>query len=324
MSNPTRTSRRISSCAYLARIYPRRNTLIDVSALVQVGVDAHWDDEHDGHGATFIHTSPPGVTSTEGPGARCESRYGVSPTFVLILSSYPSVRIDTDYLDQSTPDCAYRLETYRSTGSISALTSQQLRCYFVTKCNFPSSPPIVVDGKTDIRSVSDPVFLERASEHTLELYQDVMWNVETRHGPLIKVFEVEGSREGRLVIGYKMGGTSRFFRFVFNFPVPLRGAEIMNIVPCQTCTTTTLSILLENMSVRVSCSLCHYHLLFTYILRTILERNHYYLPLPEPLAQLHRSANRAFNSSGDERGLVALSFLSLRQFSRCQQRAWRI
>jgi glutamate dehydrogenase len=27
-----------------------------------------------GNGATFIHTSPPGVTSTEGPGARCESR----------------------------------------------------------------------------------------------------------------------------------------------------------------------------------------------------------------------------------------------------------
>jgi glutamate dehydrogenase len=27
-----------------------------------------------GNGATFIHTSPPGLTSTEGPGARCEPR----------------------------------------------------------------------------------------------------------------------------------------------------------------------------------------------------------------------------------------------------------
>jgi len=41
-----------------------------------------------------------------------------------------------------------------------------------------------------------------------------MWNVESRYGPVIEVFEVEGSRERRLVIGYKMGGTSRFFRFV--------------------------------------------------------------------------------------------------------------
>lgn len=41
-----------------------------------------------------------------------------------------------------------------------------------------------------------------------------MWNVETRSGPVIEVFEVEGTRERRLVIGYKMGGTSGFFRYV--------------------------------------------------------------------------------------------------------------
>jgi len=42
----------------------------------------------------------------------------------------------------------------------------------------------------------------------------VMWNVESRYGPVIEVFEVEGTRERRLVIGYKMGGTSNFFRCV--------------------------------------------------------------------------------------------------------------
>ena len=41
-----------------------------------------------------------------------------------------------------------------------------------------------------------------------------MRNVESRHGPVIEVFEVEGTRERRLVIAYKMGGTSKFFRFV--------------------------------------------------------------------------------------------------------------
>jgi len=76
-----------------------------------------------GKGATFIHTSPPGLTITEGPGSTCESR------------------IDELYLDKSTPSNAYRLETYRSQGSISATASQQLRCYFVTKCNFPENPP---------------------------------------------------------------------------------------------------------------------------------------------------------------------------------------
>lgn len=121
--------------------------------------------------------------------------------------------IDELYLDNATPNKCYRLETYRSTGPISATANQQLRCYFVTKCNFPTNSPQShrTDGKTDIRTVSDPVFLEKASENTLEIYQSILWNVEARYGPVIEVFEVEGTRERRLVIGYKMGGTTHFF-----------------------------------------------------------------------------------------------------------------
>jgi len=36
-------------------------------------IDLEKSDE-DGKGATFIHTSAPGLTSTTGPGASCESR----------------------------------------------------------------------------------------------------------------------------------------------------------------------------------------------------------------------------------------------------------
>ena len=46
---------------------------------------------------------------------------------------------------------------------------------------------IVWRSKTDIRTVSDPVFLEKASENTLEVYQRVMWNVESRYGPVMEV-----------------------------------------------------------------------------------------------------------------------------------------
>ncbi|KAH9953118.1 NAD-specific glutamate dehydrogenase [Russula dissimulans] len=154
----------------------------------------------DGNGATFIHTSAPGFTTTEGPGSHVEPR------------------IDELFLDNATPNNCYRLETYRSTGSISATAHQQLRCYFVSKCNFPSHPPASTrtNGKTDIRAVSDPVFLEKASENTLEIYQDVIRSVESRYGPVIEVFEVEGTRERRLVIGYKMGGTSHFFSALSN------------------------------------------------------------------------------------------------------------
>jgi len=42
----------------------------DPSKLV---IDLERIDEN-GNGATFIHTSPPGLTTTEGPGATCETR----------------------------------------------------------------------------------------------------------------------------------------------------------------------------------------------------------------------------------------------------------
>jgi len=142
----------------------------------------------------------------------CRHQYcGRTHTYTFTLSSLS--RIDELYLDNATPDKCYRLETYRSTGPISATALQQLRCYFVTKCNFPAKPAPSrrIDGKMDIHTVSDPVFLEKASENTLEIYQSILWNVESRYGPVIEVFEVEGTRERRLVIGYKMGGTTHFF-----------------------------------------------------------------------------------------------------------------
>jgi glutamate dehydrogenase len=113
-------------------------------------------------------------------------------------------RIDELYLDNSTPEKAFRMETYRSTGAISSTVSQQLRCYFVARCVFPPSGPVKNEqGVTDIRSVSDAAFLEKASDYTMAIYQDVMNEVERRSGPVIEMFEVEESRERRIVIGFK-------------------------------------------------------------------------------------------------------------------------
>ncbi|KAJ7465158.1 NAD-specific glutamate dehydrogenase [Mycena latifolia] len=148
-----------------------------------------------GAGATFIHTSPPGVTSTEGPGAVCE------------------VRIDDLFLDTQIP---YRLETFRSQGSVSSTASQQLRCYFVTKCTFP---PLPAEESDDIRLYSDPVFLEKASENTLQIYQTAMRAVRARrYGPVLSHYQVEGTRQHRLVIAYdsRASGTRHFFSALSN------------------------------------------------------------------------------------------------------------
>jgi glutamate dehydrogenase len=119
-------------------------------------------------------------------------------------------RIDEQYLDVSNTTKAYRLESYRSHGNVSPSMSTQLRCYFVAKCDFVKPDPSP-EEETDIRLVGDRTFLEKATENTLEVYQNVMKAVLNRTGPVIEMFEVEGSRERRLVIGYRQRSTQSFF-----------------------------------------------------------------------------------------------------------------
>ncbi|CAE6431608.1 unnamed protein product [Rhizoctonia solani] len=187
----------------------------------------------DGDRATFIHTSAPGVTSKDGPGATCEAR------------------IDAQYLDESSPEAAYRLETYRSGGSISATASQQLRCYFVQKCNFP--PPDAKktikdeDGveRTDIRTVSDKSFLEKATDNTLEIYQQVMWNVEERYGPVIEMFEASSGARWTL----KAPANAELSL------VSAWAARSISSVHCPICITSTGCIPPGNMSVGITADL---------------------------------------------------------------------
>ncbi|KAM0748372.1 NAD-specific glutamate dehydrogenase [Meredithblackwellia eburnea MCA 4105] len=157
------------------------------------------------NGAVFIYTSPPGVSVTDGP-------------------QYEQL-IDSKYLDHSTPSpsgTAWRLESYRAAGNVSSTSSvaQQLRCYFVSKCSFanPVPPPSAAAGKdeeapstVDIKTVADKVFLEKATENTLEIYQNVMDEALKRMGPVVTAYEVDGTRERRVVIAYKQGGTKAFF-----------------------------------------------------------------------------------------------------------------
>ncbi|KAL7409380.1 NAD-dependent glutamate dehydrogenase [Mrakia frigida] len=151
------------------------------------------EEEGKKEGAVFIYTSEAGATSLEGPGATVEKR------------------IDNLYLDSSTPSKCYRLETYRSSGSISAQSTQSVRCYFVNRSNLPEYIPRTDGKRATIDEVSDPVFLEKASENTKEIYQGILWEVERRQAPVIEVYEVEGSREMRIVVGFKQGSTHHYF-----------------------------------------------------------------------------------------------------------------
>lgn len=119
------------------------------------------------------------------------------------------IRIDSKYLDIATKEKAYRLESYRSLGTVSSSMKTQLRCYFIKKCQFVN--PEAGPEETDIRKVSEKTFLSKATENTLEIYQKVITAVLQRTGPVIELFDIEGTRQKRVIIGYRQQSTQFFF-----------------------------------------------------------------------------------------------------------------
>ncbi|EGG04598.1 uncharacterized protein MELLADRAFT_49084 [Melampsora larici-populina 98AG31] len=142
--------------------------------------------------AVYIHSSTPGVSD---PSTNFEAR------------------IDEKFLDIPAEAGCFRLETYRSAGNVASNVAQQLRCYFVTKCNFINpSPKPNTEEHSDIRQVSDQTFLSKVSPNTLDIYQAVMKNAITRTGPVVECYEVEGNvLERRVVIAYRHGSTNHLF-----------------------------------------------------------------------------------------------------------------
>ena len=154
-------------------------------------LDIHLERETS-QGAVYIHTSKPGVSNVDGP------KY--------------EEQMDLKYLDQSSVEdgSCFRLESYRSAGTVSSTHDTTLRCYFLHKCDFLNPKP-TEEQKFDIRAVSDKSFAEKANEHTLQVYEKIMRSALGRNGPVIEVFDVQGSREKRLVIALKQKTTTSFF-----------------------------------------------------------------------------------------------------------------
>ena len=138
--------------------------------------------------AVYIDTSTPGVSVIDGP------RY--------------EQRIDEKYVNGSTSNSSYRVESFRS-GSHLPGEKDQLRCYFVYKCHFANPEPSTEE--TNLNVIGETRFLQKATQNTKEIYQEVMNNVIGRTGPVIEMFEMPASREKRLVIAYRQGSAMGMF-----------------------------------------------------------------------------------------------------------------
>lgn len=146
-------------------------------------------DKEDTDHAVYIDTSAPGVTALAGP------RY--------------EARLESKYLDGSRGAKSYRVETFRATSSRSAENLQSIRCYFVYQAQFKNPEP--AEGETRVDVLGDERFLQKSTKHTRKLYQDVMDKVVSRTGPVIDIYDVEGVREKRLVVGFKQGSAEGLF-----------------------------------------------------------------------------------------------------------------
>ncbi|ODV91984.1 hypothetical protein CANCADRAFT_80654 [Tortispora caseinolytica NRRL Y-17796] len=161
-------------------------------------LEIRLDREDDRH-AIYIDTSTPGVNNLNG--------------------TLYEPRIDSKYLDISNSHRAYRLETFRSPGTITPIgtpngqpqpaSKQQLRCYFVYKCDF--FKPDADENETDLAVISDKAFYAKASENTKTLYKNIIEKAIHRTGPVIDHFEIQGSSERRVIIAFRQGTASGYF-----------------------------------------------------------------------------------------------------------------
>lgn len=133
--------------------------------------------------AVYIDTSKPGISVIGGP------RY--------------EQRIDEKYIDGSTAERSYRVESFRATNALPENPDAQLRCYFVYQCQFDNPNP--GREETDLNKIGEKRFLQKATKNTKEIYQEIIDAAVARTGPVIETFEIPGSREKRLVIAYRQG-----------------------------------------------------------------------------------------------------------------------
>lgn len=133
--------------------------------------------------AIYIDTSEPGQTNVSGP------RY--------------EERLEAKYLDHQGKS-KYRVETFRSPAVIGGPSSKAtLRCYFVYQCQFQSSPEDTDPNETRLELISDAGFMQKATDNTKQVYQEIIELAVNRTGPVIEVFDIENTPEKRMVIAFR-------------------------------------------------------------------------------------------------------------------------
>ncbi|KAK3058129.1 NAD-dependent glutamate dehydrogenase [Extremus antarcticus] len=151
-------------------------------------MDIRLDKEAADH-AVYIDTSLPGVTAIGG------SKF--------------EQRLEEKYLDGSRGLKSFRVESFRSPSQMPDGGDASLRCYFVYQSVFKNQNPAADETSIDV--LGDQRFLQKATKNTKEIYQRLMERAVARHGPVLDMYEIAGTREKRLIVGFKQGSALGLF-----------------------------------------------------------------------------------------------------------------
>ncbi|KAM5353935.1 hypothetical protein ACJ41O_000585 [Fusarium nematophilum] len=132
--------------------------------------------------AIYIDTSVAGKTNVAGP------RY--------------EERLEAKYIDHPGTH-KYRVETFRSPAVLSPNSKATLRCYFVYQCQFQTPPEQTNPKETRLDLIADNGFLQKATANTKQIYQEIIELAVNRAGPVIEVFDIEGTEEKRMVLAFR-------------------------------------------------------------------------------------------------------------------------
>lgn len=109
---------------------------------------------------------------------------------------------------------AFRVQVFRTSGTVSTTSKTKLRLFFVQQSKFQSSEPVDINEPIDLDKIADPRYVDAASKVFQKDLVEVLSRAQKQQGPAIKVIEIEQTGETneiRVVVAYRHGTTHSFF-----------------------------------------------------------------------------------------------------------------
>eukprot|EP00002_Diphylleia_rotans_P019421 TRINITY_DN3758_c0_g1_i1.p1 TRINITY_DN3758_c0_g1~~TRINITY_DN3758_c0_g1_i1.p1 ORF type:complete len:1027 (+),score=257.85 TRINITY_DN3758_c0_g1_i1:62-3142(+) len=104
----------------------------------------------------------------------------------------------------------YRVQVYRTSGTVSEDSNMHLRFYFLESTCFPSNAS-KDEAETDLKKIADVTLNTRVSDHTRSIFQEMIVDLSKSLGPVTRVYYNSKMEEVRLLVAYRHGTTHSFF-----------------------------------------------------------------------------------------------------------------